>query len=126
MDGFGEPEQVLAAVAGAGTLLTAAFPGAAVPHADPYNGLPYDDDLDAAFPASFPEDPFPEVCLPAVLSTRTSLTTVLITTAFLGTAHLMTEFPPAPLLPGTFRPVPLQQHQVRFSRPRTSPLTMPG
>ena len=51
----------MAAHAGAGTLLVAAFPGAAVPDADPYYGLPYDDDLDAAFPASFPEDPFPEV-----------------------------------------------------------------
>jgi 5-methylcytosine-specific restriction endonuclease McrA len=61
MDGFGESEQVLVAVGGAVTLLVATFPGAAVLHADPYNGLPYDDALDAAFPASFPEDPFPEV-----------------------------------------------------------------
>jgi hypothetical protein len=61
MDGFGEPEQVLAAAAGAGPLLAAAFPGAAVLHTDPYSGLPYDDDLDAAFPASLPEDPLPEV-----------------------------------------------------------------
>ena len=61
MNGIGQPEQALSAVAGAGTLLAAAFPGAAVLHADPYNGLPYDDDLDAVYPASFPEDPFPEV-----------------------------------------------------------------
>ncbi|MDQ0617965.1 hypothetical protein [Arthrobacter globiformis] len=60
VDGIGESEQALAADAGAGTLLAAAFPGAAVLHADPYNGLRYDDDPDAAFPASFPEDPFPE------------------------------------------------------------------
>ena len=50
MDEIGESEQALAAHAGAGTLLVAAFPGAAVPDADPYYGLPYDDDLDAAFP----------------------------------------------------------------------------
>ncbi|MDP9694581.1 UNVERIFIED_ORG: hypothetical protein J2X79_002140 [Arthrobacter globiformis] len=61
MNGIGQPEQALSAVAGAGTLLAAAFPGAAILHADPYNGLPYDDDLDAVYPASFPEDPFPEV-----------------------------------------------------------------
>ncbi|HEY3573115.1 MAG TPA: HNH endonuclease [Arthrobacter sp.] len=35
-------------------------PDAAVLDVDPYYGLPYDDDLDAAFPASLPEDPFPE------------------------------------------------------------------
>jgi hypothetical protein len=36
-------------------------PDAAVLDADEYCGLPYDDDLDAVYPASFPEDPFPEV-----------------------------------------------------------------
>ncbi|WP_190603350.1 hypothetical protein [Arthrobacter ipis] len=60
MDGIGASERALAVRAGAGTLLAAAFSGAAVPDANPYYGLPYDDDLDAAFPASFPEDPFPE------------------------------------------------------------------
>ena len=37
------------------------FPDAPNLDADPYYGLPYDDDLDAVYPASFPEDPFPEV-----------------------------------------------------------------
>jgi hypothetical protein len=35
-------------------------PDAAVLDVDPYYGLPYDDDLDAVYPASLPEDPFPE------------------------------------------------------------------
>ncbi|RAM37611.1 HNH endonuclease [Arthrobacter globiformis] len=61
MDGIGESEKALAAHPGAGTLLVAAFPAAAIPDADPYYGLPYDDDLDGAFPASFAGDPFPEV-----------------------------------------------------------------
>ncbi|RAM35198.1 HNH endonuclease [Arthrobacter globiformis] len=40
----------------------AVFPLAAFPEGAFVNdGLPYDDDLDAAFPASFAEDPFPEV-----------------------------------------------------------------
>ena len=60
MDGIGESEQALAVRACTGTLLAAAFPGAPTPDADPYYGLPYDDDLDAAYPASLPEDPFPE------------------------------------------------------------------
>ncbi|WP_194717738.1 hypothetical protein [Arthrobacter ipis] len=33
------------------------------------DGLPYDDDLDAAYPASFPEDPFPEALFAEVLFT---------------------------------------------------------
>jgi 5-methylcytosine-specific restriction endonuclease McrA len=60
MDGIGESGQALVAVACAGTRLAAATPGDAVPLADPYSGLPYDDDLDAAYPGFFPEDPFPE------------------------------------------------------------------
>ena len=82
MVGIGKSEQVLAGAPRAATargLHAAAFAGAvpaavlvALPHdagnygADfPFDefedgGLASDDDLDAAFPASFPEDPFPE------------------------------------------------------------------
>src|SRR6478735_2431631 len=35
-------------------------PDTAVLDADPYYGLPYDDDLDAVYPATLPEDPFPD------------------------------------------------------------------
>ncbi|MET3933412.1 hypothetical protein ABIE00_001458 [Arthrobacter sp. OAP107] len=38
-------------------------PDAAVLDTDPCYGLPYDEDLDAAFPVSLPEDPFPEVLI---------------------------------------------------------------
>jgi hypothetical protein len=66
MEGFGNS----AVTAGAphGVVLQAAavsngvfhVPDAAVLDVDPYDGLPYDDDLDAVYPASLPEDPFPE------------------------------------------------------------------
>jgi hypothetical protein len=58
--GVGASEQAAAVGAGAGTLLAAPIPDAAVPDANPYYGLPYDDDLDAVYPVSLPEDPFPE------------------------------------------------------------------
>ncbi|MFC9352260.1 HNH endonuclease [Arthrobacter sp. NPDC057013] len=58
---------VLHAAAVPHALLTdAVLPGAGFPfgafsdHGFTGDGLPYDDDLDAVYPASFPEDPFPE------------------------------------------------------------------
>ena len=58
----------MAAVPHGGVLQAAAFPDgdfhfpdAPNPDADPYYGLPYDDDLGVVYPASLPEDPFPEV-----------------------------------------------------------------
>ncbi|MFP3460494.1 HNH endonuclease [Arthrobacter globiformis] len=66
MEGFGN-SAVTAGAPHGGVLLAAGVPGgvchvpdAAVLDADPYYGLPYDDDLDAVYPASLPEDPFPE------------------------------------------------------------------
>jgi hypothetical protein len=57
----------LAAVRHGGVLQTAAFPDGIfrvpdAPNLDAgqYYGLPYDDDLGAVYPASLPEDPFPE------------------------------------------------------------------
>jgi hypothetical protein len=66
MEGFGN--SALTAGAPHGVVLQAAavsngvfhVPDAAVLDVDPYYGLPYDDDLDAVYPASLPEDPFPE------------------------------------------------------------------
>jgi hypothetical protein len=66
MEGFGN--SALTAGAPHGVVLQAAavsngvfhVPDAAVLDVDPYDGLPYDDDLDAVYPASLPEDPFPE------------------------------------------------------------------
>ncbi|MFF2315730.1 HNH endonuclease [Arthrobacter sp. NPDC058097] len=66
MDSFGN--SALTAAAPHGVVLLAAVvpdgvvhvPDAAVSDADPCYGLPYDDDLDAVYPASLPEDPFPE------------------------------------------------------------------
>ncbi|MFP3461144.1 DUF222 domain-containing protein [Arthrobacter globiformis] len=64
MEGFGN-SALTAGAPRSVVLLAAAVPeallaGAAVLDADPYYGLPYDDDLDAVYPASLPEDPFPE------------------------------------------------------------------
>jgi hypothetical protein len=57
----------LAAAPHGGVLQAAALPDgdfhvpdAALLDVDPYYGLPYDDDLEAAYLASLPEDPFPE------------------------------------------------------------------
>jgi len=68
MDGIRKSELALAAVPHGGVLQAAAFPdgGFHFPDApnldaDPYYGLPYDGDPDDVYPASFPEDPFPEV-----------------------------------------------------------------
>jgi hypothetical protein len=76
MDGFGN--SALTAEAHGDVLHAAAFSNANL--ADPgfpFNafsdnrftddGFPYDDDLDAAYPASFPEDPFPEALFADVL-----------------------------------------------------------
>jgi hypothetical protein len=66
MEGFGN-SAVTAGAPHGGALQAAAVsngvfhvPDAAVLDVDPYYGLPYDDDLDAVYPASLPEDPFPE------------------------------------------------------------------
>ena len=67
MGGIGTSELALAAVPHGGVLQTAAFPDGIlnVPDApnldaDQYYALPHDDDLDAVYPVSLPEDPFPE------------------------------------------------------------------
>ncbi|MET3933870.1 DUF222 domain-containing protein [Arthrobacter sp. OAP107] len=67
MDGFGSSAVTAGAPHGDalhGAVVPDGFfhdPDAAVLDTDPYYGLPYDDDLDAVYPVSLPEDPFPEV-----------------------------------------------------------------
>ncbi|MBT2550880.1 hypothetical protein J7I85_21725, partial [Arthrobacter sp. ISL-65] len=74
MEGIGKSAATAVAPHG-GVLHAAAFPEAAFPF-DAFpdsgysgDGLPYDDDLDAAYPASLPEDPFPEALFADVLFT---------------------------------------------------------
>jgi 5-methylcytosine-specific restriction endonuclease McrA len=67
MDGFGNSALTAGAAPRGGVLQAAAVPDILLPEAvfpedaSADDGLPYDDDLNAVFPASFPEDPFPEV-----------------------------------------------------------------
>jgi hypothetical protein len=135
MEGFGNS----AVTAGAphGVVLQAAavsngvfhVPDAAVLDVDPYYGLPYDDDLDAVYPASFPEDPFPE----ALFADR-PFDEDLFADSDLnhGTFHGGAFDDGGPsgavttwhALAGAC--VHLQQPRVGFSPQLTSPLTMPG
>ncbi|WP_353713217.1 DUF222 domain-containing protein [Arthrobacter sp. K5] len=67
MDGFGNSALAAGAAPHGGVLQAAAVPDILLPEAvfpedaSADDGLPYDDDLNAVFPASLPEDPFPEV-----------------------------------------------------------------
>ena len=113
MDGIGKSELALAAVPHGGVLQSAAFPDsdfhfpdAPSFDADPYYGLPYDDDSAPCIRHRFRRIPSPRSCWRTVLSTGTFLTPALSTPELI--TALFAPVPPAPLLPGT-RPVPLSR-----------------
>ena len=94
-------------------------------------GLASDDDLDAAFPASFPEDPFPE----ALFADRPRDDSLLDDSPFDDDAFHDCDFhdgvPSSAAAsghtPGSFLgPGPLQRPRVGSSRQLTPPLTMQG